>query len=68
MSIETTRESPPVPPDEKRIDQAIEDTFPASDPSATTGGVTRIDPDRPKHAPNEHADEDEATENHKEES
>jgi hypothetical protein len=68
MSIEKTRESPTIPPDEKRIDQAIEDTFPASDPSATTGGVTRIDPDRPKDAPGEPTDEDEATENHKEES
>ncbi|MFC0399401.1 hypothetical protein [Paraburkholderia rhizosphaerae] len=28
---------------EKEIDQAVEDTFPASDPPAT-GGTTRIDP------------------------
>jgi hypothetical protein len=34
------------PPDEKRIDQAIEDTFPCSDPPATTGGITKINPDR----------------------
>ncbi|SAL65324.1 hypothetical protein AWB71_03834 [Caballeronia peredens] len=30
------------------VDQAIEDTFPASDPPAT-GGVTRIEPDEQKH-------------------
>ena len=28
---------------EKKIDEAVEDTFPASDPPAT-GGTTRIDP------------------------
>lgn len=31
---------------ERHIDQQLEDTFPASDPPAT-GGVTRIEPDRP---------------------
>ncbi|GAB7535730.1 hypothetical protein AB4851_29055 [Burkholderia sp. 22PA0099] len=35
--------------DEKQIDKALEDTFPASDPPAT-GGVTRIDP-VPAHQP-----------------
>lgn len=35
--------------DEKQIDKALEDTFPASDPPAT-GGVTRIDP-APAHQP-----------------
>jgi hypothetical protein len=32
--------------DEDAIDQSVEDTFPASDPPATsTGGVTKIVPD-----------------------
>ncbi|KGT02305.1 hypothetical protein Y036_5271 [Burkholderia pseudomallei] len=31
---------------EDRIDKALEDTFPASDPPAT-GGVTRVDPSKP---------------------
>ncbi len=36
-------ERTPTRRDEKQIDKALEDTFPASDPPAT-GGVTRIDP------------------------
>ncbi|MGS1019556.1 hypothetical protein [Burkholderia glumae] len=37
------RERAPARP-EKRIDDTLKDTFPASDPPAT-GGVTRIDPE-----------------------
>jgi hypothetical protein len=40
----TQKHKPMVAPDEKRMDQAIEDTFPASDPPGTTGGITRIGP------------------------
>lgn len=32
---------------ERHIDEALEDTFPASDPPST-GGVTRIDPSKQK--------------------
>ncbi|WP_244103757.1 hypothetical protein [Burkholderia gladioli] len=40
------RQQPARPAEERRIDRALEDTFPASDPPAT-GGVTRIDPATP---------------------
>ncbi|WP_042624454.1 hypothetical protein [Burkholderia plantarii] len=45
-------ERTPARPPEKRIDETLEDTFPASDPPAT-GGVTRIDPEPhpPSHRP-----------------
>ncbi|MEX3527363.1 MAG: hypothetical protein VB143_09030 [Burkholderia sp.] len=44
------RPQPARPAEERRIDRALEDTFPASDPPAT-GGVTRIDPATPAHQP-----------------
>ncbi|MBU9323808.1 hypothetical protein [Burkholderia gladioli] len=44
------RQQPARPTEERRIDRALEDTFPASDPPAT-GGVTRIDPATPAHQP-----------------
>ncbi|NIE86801.1 MULTISPECIES: hypothetical protein [unclassified Burkholderia] len=44
------RQQPARPAEERRIDRALEDTFPASDPPAT-GGVTRIDPATPAHQP-----------------
>jgi hypothetical protein len=47
MSIKRARDGPTVTPEERRIDQAIEDTFPASDPPGTTGGITRINPATP---------------------
>lgn len=56
MLTEKIRRSEVIPADEKRIDQAIEDTFPASDPPATTGGITKIHPDRPEGRPGEEAD------------
>ncbi|MBI0325597.1 hypothetical protein I6G79_00745 [Burkholderia plantarii] len=48
----STDERTPARPPEKRIDETLEDTFPASDPPAT-GGVTRIDPEpsTPSHRP-----------------
>lgn len=55
MFTEKVRPSKPIPADERRIDQAIEDTFPASDPPATTGGITKI------HPPQNQSDEDEET-------
>jgi hypothetical protein len=52
MSVEHEQQKPVIPPDEQQIDQAIEDTFPASDPSATTGGTTKINPhETPDSAP-----------------
>ncbi|MGN7980477.1 hypothetical protein [Burkholderia sp. 22313] len=45
LSLATSR-PPSEDKTEERIDEGLEETFPASDPPAV-GGATRIDPDKP---------------------